>query len=116
MPICYIYIVVSMTVKIHCEEAVWHTLPIIRKEFARSLINDHKLTQRKAAEKLGITESAVSQYLSKKRGNLKILDASIRKEIKKSTKRILLGDITIMKKETCRICHLLLAKGIGGQQ
>ena len=106
---------VSISMKIHCEEAVWYSLPIIRKELARSLIKDYGLTQRKAAEKLGITESAVSQYFSKKRGNFKPLDAAIRKEIKESAKRIVLGDIKVMKTETCRICHILMARGLTGE-
>jgi len=103
----YITIVVHMTIKIDCEENVWYILPLIRKEFAKSLIKDHGLTQRKAAEKLGITEAAVSQYISKKRVDLKITDVRIRREIKESTKRITNGDIQVMKTETCRICHLL---------
>jgi predicted transcriptional regulator len=98
--------------KIECEEAVWFTLPIIRKEFAQCLVKDHGLTQRKTAEKLGITESAVSQYISKKRGDFKIQDSSVQKEIKKSAQRIVEGDIHIMKIETCRICHLLRLKGV----
>jgi predicted transcriptional regulator len=93
--------------KIVCEEVVWYTLPIIRKEFAKSLINDHGLTQRKTAEKLGITESAVSQYISKKRGDFRAPSAAIQKEIQLSTQRIATGDITVLKTETCRICHLL---------
>lgn len=103
-----------MSMKIHCEEVVWYTLPIIRKELARSLIKDYGLSQRKAAEKLGITESAVSQYLSKKRGNFKALNPTIRKEIKESAKRIVIGDGQMMKTETCRICHLLLAMRLRG--
>lgn len=98
-----------MTIKIDCEENVWYLLPLIRKEFAKSLITDHKLTQRKAAEKLGITEAAVSQYLSKKRGDFKRPNPVIRQEIKKATKRIAEGNIEVMKIETCRICHLLRA-------
>jgi predicted transcriptional regulator len=105
-------IVVHMTIKIDCEEIVWYLLPLIRKEFAKSLIKDHGLTQRKAAEKLGITEAAVSQYVSKKRGDLKVKDAVIRREIKESTRRIMDGDIQVMKTETCRICHLLRIRGI----
>lgn len=97
--------------KIECEEAVWFTLPIIRKEFAQCLVKDHGFTQRKAAEKLGITESAVSQYLTKKRGDSRIKDSTIREEITKSVQRIMDGDIQIMKVETCRICHLLRLKG-----
>jgi predicted transcriptional regulator len=80
---------------------------MIRKEFAKSLIKDHGLTQRKAAAKLGITESAVSQYIAKKRGGPKSLTADLKKEIKQSTKRIVNGDADVMKTETCRICHLL---------
>jgi len=93
--------------KIQCEEAVWFTLPIIRKEFSRRLVKDHGLTQRKAAEKLGITESAVSQYLAKKRGDSKIKDPIIKEEITTSVQRIIDGDLQVMKNETCRICHLL---------
>lgn len=101
-----------MTIKIDCEESVWYYLPLIRKEFAKSLINDYGLTQRKAAEKLGITEAAVSQYVSKKRGDFKVTNPRIQREIKESTKRIVNGDIQIMKTETCRICHLLRAHGM----
>jgi len=101
-----------MTIKIDCEEIVWYLLPIIRKEFAKSLIKDHGLTQRKAAEKLGITEAAVSQYILKKRGDLKVKDVSIRREIKISTERIMKGDFQVMKTETCRICHLLRTEGL----
>lgn len=106
-----IVVLVAMTIKIDCEENVWYLLPLIRKEFAQSLIKDHGLTQRKAAEKLGITESAVSQYISKKRGDLKVIDTEIKREIKESTKKIMNGDILVMKVETCRICHLLQARG-----
>jgi predicted transcriptional regulator len=99
-----------MTIRISCEDSVWYILPIIRKEFAKSLIKDHGLSQRKAAEKLGINESAVSQYLSKKRAKTKPLNADLIEEIKQSTKRIINGDTDIMKTETCRICHLLQSK------
>ena len=112
----YITIVVRMTIKIDCEEIVWYLLPLIRKEFAKSLIKDHGLTQRKAAEKLGITESAVSQYVSKKRGDLKVSDVGIRREIKASAKRIMKGDIQVMKIETCRICHLLRTESFGKEK
>jgi len=109
----HILIVERMTIKIDCEENVWYVLPIIRKEFAKSLIKDYGLTQRKAAEKLGITEAAVSQYVLKKRGDLKVKDVRIRREIKESTKRIMKGDHQVMKTETCRICHLLRVQGFG---
>ena len=101
-----------MTFKIDCEEIVWYLLPLIRKEFVKSLIKDYGLTQRKAAEKIGITESAVSQYISKKRVDLNVTDVKIRREIKESTKRIMNGDFQVMKTETCRICHILRAQNL----
>ena len=40
--------------KTPCEIIVWNIVPIIRKEFAKNLIENHGLNQRKVAEKLGI--------------------------------------------------------------
>jgi uncharacterized protein len=54
--------------KLPCEEAMWYTLPMIRSDLARELIS-LGLSQKEAAEKLGVTPSAVSQYLHKKRGD-----------------------------------------------
>ena len=45
---------------------MWSGLPVIRKGFAESMINDFGLSQKEAAEKLGITPAAVCQYLSNK--------------------------------------------------
>ena len=53
--------------KVPCEIIVWEVLPIIRNEFAKSLIKNHGLTQRKTAEILGLTEASVSRYISGKR-------------------------------------------------
>lgn len=51
------------------EIEVWYLLPALRREIARFLIKDFKLSQKKAAEILGVTEAAVSQYFKSKRGN-----------------------------------------------
>ena len=97
--------------KLPCEIIVWEVLPIIRKEFAKSLIKDHGFTQRKAAEKLGLTEASISRYISNKRGEIKKLNKEIMKEIQKSTARIFKGNNKIVIKETCRICDLLKSEG-----
>jgi predicted transcriptional regulator len=86
---------------------VWNILPAIRKEFAKNLIKDHNLTQRKVANLLGITEAAVSRYVSGKRGLLEISDKKILNEISKSSKRIFNGNNKIVVIEICRICNLL---------
>ncbi len=54
--------------KVPCELIIWDILPAIRREFARILVEDFNLTQRETAKKLGVTESAVSQYMKFKRG------------------------------------------------
>ena len=51
------------------EIEVWYLIPSLRKELAKILISDFGMTQKKVSKILGITESAVSQYLKLKRGN-----------------------------------------------
>jgi hypothetical protein len=97
--------------KTPCEIIVWEILPVIRKEFAKSLIKNHGLTQRKAADKLGLTEAAVSRYISGKRGKIKKLNKELIKEIQESTTRICKGNTLNVVEEMCRICNLLKSKG-----
>ena len=90
-----------------CEYMMWSGLPVIRKEIAESMINDYGLSQKEAAEKLGITPAAVCQYVSRKRGKIDISDKDVLSEIKISAQSIIdNGDGHILK-ETCRICKLL---------
>jgi uncharacterized protein len=86
---------------------LWNGIPTIRKELAETLIRQYGLNQRQAAEKLGLTPSAICQYLSKKRGNTDILDESITEQIILSAERIIKNDDSIIIIETCRICQLI---------
>ena len=80
------------------EIEVWYLIPALRRELALSFINDYGLSQKKAAEMLGITDSAISQYLSLKRGNeIKFSKKEI-EEIKKAAKEIIDDNKDIMKK------------------
>ena len=97
--------------KIPCEIIVWKVLPVIRKEFAKNMIKNHKFTQKKTAEKLGLTEAAVSRYVSGKRGSSDILDDNISKEITRSVNKIVEGNGTSAIEETCRICSIIKASG-----
>ncbi len=51
-----------------CETAVWHILPAIRSEVAKELTKCG-LSQKEISERLGITQPAVSQYMTSKRGS-----------------------------------------------
>ncbi|UCD13998.1 MAG: hypothetical protein JSW60_00850 [Thermoplasmatales archaeon] len=96
-----------------CEYMMWNGLPVIRKEIAVCIINNYGLNQKETAEKLGVTPAAICQYLSKKRGKIKIVDESILAEINKSADRIIKNEgESVVTPETCRICKILLSKGV----
>ena len=94
-----------------CENIIWYGIPVIRRELAFSLINQFGLTQKEAAEKLGITPSAVSQYFKKKRGKITILDNDIMNEINISAKRIHNHGDSVLNYEICKICKILKTEG-----
>ena len=50
-----------------CEKIIWLILPAVRKELAKSLIENYGLNQKQIAEILEISPAAVCQYLSNKR-------------------------------------------------
>ena len=71
------------------ELEIWYLIPSLRCELTKIFISDFGLTQRQTSKILGITESAVSQYLNSKRGNeLKFSEEEL-KEIKKTAKKII---------------------------
>ena len=88
---------------------MWNGLPVIRREFAESMIKDFGLSQKEAAEKLGITPAAVCQYVSRKRGRIEISDKGVLKEIKISAESIIEANGKTVLSETCRICKILRA-------
>ncbi|MHA2118237.1 MAG: transcriptional regulator [Candidatus Thorarchaeota archaeon] len=52
-----------------CETIVAAFLPAIRSIIARELVENQSMSQVKAAELLGTTQPAISQYLTHKRGD-----------------------------------------------
>jgi predicted transcriptional regulator len=86
---------------------MWNGLPVIRKGIAESMINDYGLSQKEAAEQLGITPAAVCQYISKKRGRVEINDSHILSELKSSAQTIIENGGEHVLKETCRICKIM---------
>ena len=95
-----------------CEYMMWNGLPVIRKEIAESMINNFGLNQKETAKKLGVTPAAICQYMSKKRGKIKIIDIQVLEEINASAERIIQDNGTSVISETCRICKIMRSSGI----
>jgi predicted transcriptional regulator len=76
------------------------------------LINNFGLNQKETAKKLGVTPAAICQYISKKRGKIKIIDEKIINEINDSAKIIINNGVNSVVSETCRICKIMRSQGI----
>lgn len=93
------------------EIEVWYTLPALRREFVKVLIEEHELNQKEAAKKLGLTESAVSQYLKQKRGKEVQFGENILGEIKESARRII-NNQELAVPELVRVSRLIDVKRV----
>ncbi len=51
-----------------CEHAVPEFLPALRAGIAFSLATDHRMSQREIADRMGLTQAAVSHYITRRRG------------------------------------------------
>lgn len=85
------------------EIQVWYVLPLIRKRLAQALL-DLGCTQKRAAELLGITPAAVSQYLSDKRASSFTLAPSVDKEIQRVAMQIHEGTLSSVH-ATMKLLH-----------
>ena len=97
--------------KPYCEIASQYLLPTLRALVAKNLMEKYKMTQQDAASKIGLTQSAVSQYVRQLRGSkIKILekDKSIMDEIDKFSARIASGELNNLSSldAFCSICRL----------
>lgn len=94
-----------MKMRMPQEIEVWYLLPAIRREFARIMI-EKGVKQREISKKLGITEAAVSQYMSSKRAKNVRFSKTMIKEIGKSVEKVIKGkDVIIEMQRICRLCR-----------
>ena len=98
--------------KTPCETIVWSIVPLIKKEFAKNLVDNLGLTQRETALKLDTTEAAISRYMSGKRGVLELNDSEISDEIKKSAIIISKQNGQTAVNQICKICKLIRSKNL----
>ena len=78
------------------EIEVWYLIPALRREMVKVLIRNHGMSQKDASKVLGITESAVSQYLSDKRGNEMTFSKKDNKKIEECVKDIIKDKENVM--------------------
>jgi len=57
-----------MAVKLRCETVTKYIMPAVRGLIAKTLIEEYGFSQSGAAKALGISQAAVSYYVSSKRG------------------------------------------------
>ena len=96
------------------EIEVRYILPAIRREFAKIFIQERKLSQKEAANVLGLTEAAISQYLHSKRAKEVIFSGKVVNEIRASADKVLadkIGKQRLME-EMYRITNLTTVRHI----
>ncbi|MHA1237858.1 MAG: transcriptional regulator [Candidatus Odinarchaeia archaeon] len=98
--------------KTPCQTALWYVLPAIRRELARILIEEHKMSQRKAADILGLSEAAVSQYVHKKRGRTPITFDKKAIDVMKriATDMAKSKSNAPLNKKICTLCRMIFPK------
>jgi predicted transcriptional regulator len=60
-----------------CEVGVKTVLPAVKAIMARSIVEKHGLNEKQTADLLGLSQSAVSRYISRERGNLLKIEGTI---------------------------------------
>jgi len=98
--------------KPYCETVAQFVLPTMRALIAKRLMEKYKLTQQNAALKLGLTQSAISQYMRNLRGSkIKSIerDEKVNKEIDIFVDRIASGELGSLKilDAFCNICKTI---------
>jgi uncharacterized protein len=60
-----------------CEVGVKTVLPAVKAIMARSIVEKHGLNEKQTAILLGISQSAVSRYVGRERGNLLAIEGTV---------------------------------------
>ena len=91
--------------KTPCEHAVWEVLPKIRASIAWVMVREYRLRAHQVSECLGVSDAAVSQYLSGKRGKI-ITDERVMAVIRTTVEAALNRENhEIVPDELCVICR-----------
>jgi predicted transcriptional regulator len=91
--------------KVPCQTIVWDVLPAIRAAIAEELVN-LGISQQEIARLLDMAPSAISQYLSKKRGYRIEFEDDVRDAIRSIALDLSKGEVTDLTKRVCNICTM----------
>ncbi|WOF15187.1 helix-turn-helix domain-containing protein [Methanoplanus sp. FWC-SCC4] len=94
-----------------CQQIVWELLPAIRASVAVELVK-RGIPQKKAAEMLEIAPSAVSQYVSGKRGCRVEFLGDAKELVSKLVDDIIADSAGDISKRMCEIC--MASRGVEG--
>lgn len=96
-----------------CEIVVWYVIPTIRSELAKELLN-LGMKQKQISEILDITQPAVSQYISDKRGHGIKFEPEVQNMIKDFAQDLVDGKASQMDiiPKMCEICKKVKAEEV----
>ncbi|HVP24679.1 MAG TPA: transcriptional regulator [Methanomicrobiales archaeon] len=93
-------------VKTPCQQIVWDVLPAIRAALAAELVKNG-VTRQEVARLLDTAPSAVSQYLSGKRGYRIVFEGPAQKLIEDLAREIKAGGVPDVTGRICSICRVI---------
>ncbi|MGD9778434.1 transcriptional regulator [Methanomethylovorans sp.] len=98
--------------KLPCQTIVWDVLPAIRAAIAEELVK-LGVSQQETARLLDMAPSAISQYLSKKRGYRIEFEDDVKVAIRSIARDLSNGEIESLPQRICGICTMLREPGTG---
>ncbi len=100
-----------------CEVGVQTVLPAIRALMARKIIEKHGMKEKQVAELLGLSQSAISRYATKNRGNILTIEnvPEVQELIDQIIRLLLYGkpnQTTEILKLFCQTCKVIREQGL----
>ncbi len=99
-----------------CEVGVKTVLPAIKALLARTIVEKHGMKEKQAAEILGLSQSAISRYVTKGRGNIIAIEnvAEVQTLIDQMTAFLMHKPDQKMEilKLFCQTCKIIREKGL----
>ena len=105
-----------MILLIPCETGVKTVIPAIRSLMARTIVEKYEMKEKQAAQILGLSQSAISRYTKKNRGNILTIENEPEVQALVDQLIILLLRDPQPKKEIitlfCKTCKTIREKGL----